>query len=118
VPTAEGWSAPPAQDEMLTGTVPGDASAPGAMRFGPELPSRSTTRSEQPVASDAPAADGAAPNGSAPARSTEAPATAAPATDAPTSDAHEDRGAFFAAFRAAAERAREEAGIDTRRVGR
>jgi hypothetical protein len=74
------------------------AGAPGAVRFGPELPSRG-------------AHDDATPNGSAIPRDAEA-------SDDVAAEGSEERFAFFAAFRAAAERAREEAGIDTRRVPR
>jgi hypothetical protein len=42
------------------------------------------------------------------------PASAEP----PAPEGSEERFAFFAAFRAAADKAREEAGIDDRRVGR
>jgi hypothetical protein len=73
------------------------AGAPGAVRFGPELPSRS--------------AHDATANGSASPSDGEAPGDIA-------AEGSEERFAFFAAFRAAAERAREEAGIDTRRVPR
>jgi hypothetical protein len=44
-------------------------------------------------------------------------APAPEAVGAPRANTEEDRFAFFAAFRAAAEQAREEAGIDDRKVG-
>ena len=54
------------------------------------------------------------PGGPALAATTGEAVTHAPEADAPA-PAGDDRFAFFAAFRAAAEQAREEAGIDNRR---
>jgi hypothetical protein len=68
----------------------------------------------QPAAeSDAPAPDAGSENESPAAVGTNGDG---PLDSPPSSDGGE-RFAFFAAFRAAAERAREEAGIDDRRVG-
>jgi hypothetical protein len=76
--------------------------AAGTVRFGPDLPSPDANR--VPEAEGVAEAD-VATNGRA--GSTEIAA-----------EGSEERFAFFAAFRAAAEQAREEAGIDTRRVPR
>jgi hypothetical protein len=78
---------------------------PGAVRFGPELPPRPGAPTDDDVYTALAQDQGGASNGEAAASDT-----------AP--EGSEERFAFFAAFRAAAERAREEAGIDTRRVPR
>jgi hypothetical protein len=73
--------------------------APGALRFGPG------SGADDASNDGAPQSNGATASADAPGQ-----------PHAPESG--DDRFAFFAAFRAAAERAREEAGIDDRRVGR
>ena len=73
--------------------------APGALRFGPGS-----------------GADEASHDGASQSNGVTASANAPEQQHAP--EGGDDRFAFFAAFRAAAERAREEAGIDDRRVGR
>jgi signal transduction histidine kinase len=74
--------------------------APGALRFGPG------------------SGGGDAPPEGAPPAQQEVTGPADPPDQHHAPEGGDDRFAFFAAFRAAAERAREEAGIDDRRVGR
>jgi hypothetical protein len=73
--------------------------APGALRFGPG------SGPDDTLHDGAPQSNGATASADAPEQQ-------------PAPESGDDRFAFFAAFRAAAERAREEAGIDDRRVGR
>ena len=94
----------------VSGVSPAPPSGePGAMRFGPELPTRQPGRATGETEPST-FAHGTNGDGSDPGQ----PAAAA----APAANGSDERFAFFAAFRAAAERAREEAGIDTRRNGR
>jgi hypothetical protein len=94
----------------VSGVTPAAPSGqPGAMRIGPELPTRQPGRA-MPDTEPTGLAHGTNEETSAPGQ------PAAPA--APAANGSDERFAFFAAFRAAAERAREEAGIDTRRIGR
>jgi signal transduction histidine kinase len=98
--TAAGSASRPVEPAAVAPVPPaapsrGEAPPPGALHFPPGGPALAATNVD--------------PRGPA------GPETAAGApAPAPEGD---DRFAFFAAFRAAAERAREEAGIDDRRVG-
>jgi len=101
VPTAAAVPPPTTFDPAAAHVAPPapPSGAPGALRFGPG-------------SGAADAAQDAAPQSNGAAASADAP------EKQHSPEGGDDRFAFFAAFRAAAERAREEAGIDDRRVGR
>ena len=101
VPTAAAELPPTTFDPAAAHVAPPapPTGAPGALRFGPGS-----------------GADDASHDGAPQSNGATASADAPEQQHAP--EGGDDRFAFFAAFRAAAERAREEAGIDDRRVGR